>query len=171
MRPCQAAAILQKHQARYPRFWNWRREVVENAMIDRVIRSHHTGWPLYLTMSPNKRTLMNFPMQSGGAEMLRLAAVRLCGAGIVPVMLIHDGILFEESDPEKLARAREIMLGAGRDVCEGFEIGVDYSAIGVDDTTGKITKKVLSGGERYRDKRRALWPSAAAPCSAACPLF
>jgi hypothetical protein len=62
-------------------------EVVENAMIDRVIRSHHTGWPLYLTMSPNKRTLMNFPMQSGGAEMLRLAAVRLCAAGIVPVML------------------------------------------------------------------------------------
>jgi DNA polymerase I-like protein with 3'-5' exonuclease and polymerase domains len=43
MHPCQAAAILQKHQARYPRFWNWRREVVENAMIDRVIRSHHTG--------------------------------------------------------------------------------------------------------------------------------
>jgi DNA polymerase-1 len=160
MHPCQAAAILQKHQARYPRFWSWRREVVENAMVDRVIRSHHTGWPLHLTMSPNKRTLMNFPMQSGGAEMLRLAAVRLCAAGIVPVMLIHDGILFEESDPEKLAQARKLMLDAGRDVCEGFEIGVDHSTIGVDDTTGKISKKVLSAGERYRDKRpmaQKLW--------------
>jgi hypothetical protein len=34
-------------------------------------------------------------MQAGGAEMLRVAAVRLCDAGIVPCMLIHDGILLE----------------------------------------------------------------------------
>ena len=32
------------------------------------------GWPLRLSSSPNKRTLYNFPMQAGGAEMLRLAA-------------------------------------------------------------------------------------------------
>ena len=56
--------------------------------------------------------------------MLRLAVVRLCEAGIVPVMFIHDGILFEETDDEKLAHAKEIMLKAGRDVCD-FEIGVD----------------------------------------------
>jgi hypothetical protein len=37
----------------------------------------------------------NFPMQSGGAEMLRLAANRLCDAGLVPSMLVHDGILLE----------------------------------------------------------------------------
>ena len=53
------------------------------------------GWPLHLSSSPNKRTLYNFPMQGNGAEMLRLAAWRLCEAGIVPNMLIHDGILIE----------------------------------------------------------------------------
>ena len=72
--------------------------------------------------------------------MLRLATVRLCEAGIVPIMLIHDGILFEETDPEKIGLAIEVMRGAGRDVCDGFEIGVDID-------------QRLDGGARYRDKR------------------
>jgi hypothetical protein len=72
--------------------------------------------------------------------MLRLAALRLCDAGIIPIMLIHDGILFEETDPEKLDHAIEIMRGAGRDVCGGLEIGVDID-------------QRLEGGTRYRDKR------------------
>jgi hypothetical protein len=95
---------------------------------------------VYLTTSPNQRTLYNFPMQSGGAEMLRLAAWRLCEAGIVPIMLIHDGILLEESDREKIERAKDIMFGAGRDTCDGFEIGVDVD-------------QMLVGGARYCDKR------------------
>jgi hypothetical protein len=71
--------------------------------------------------------------------MLRLAAVRLCD-GIVPVMLIHDGILFEEFDRERIEHAKEIMIGAGREVCDGLTIGV-----GVD--------QYLEHGARYRDKR------------------
>ena len=97
--------------------------------------------------SPNKRTLYNFPMQADGAEMLRLAAWRLCEAGIVPVMLIHDGILLEETDREQIEHAKEIMRTAGRDVCDGFEIGVDVD-------------QLLIGGARYSDKRpmaRKMW--------------
>ncbi len=78
-------------------------------MLDRRIESCY-GWPLHLSHSPNRRTLFNFPMQSGGAEMLRLATVRLCAAGIVPIMLVHDGILFDEANEEQIAHAREIML-------------------------------------------------------------
>jgi hypothetical protein len=98
------------------------------------------GWPLRIATSPNERTLYNFPMQSGGAEMLRLAAWRLCEAGIIPCMLVHDGILFEETDRERIEHAKEIMRQAGRDVCDGFEIGVDVD-------------QMLVGGARYRDKR------------------
>ena len=54
--------------------------------------------------------------------MLRLAVWRLCEAGIVPVMLIHDGILLELGNEDQM-QAIEIM--AGREVCNGFEIGVD----------------------------------------------
>jgi hypothetical protein len=79
-------------------------------------------------------------MQSGGAEMTRYATVELCEAGIIPCMLIHDGILLEESDPERIEHAKEIMRKAGLVVCRGFEIGVDVD-------------QMLVGGARYRDKR------------------
>jgi DNA polymerase-1 len=137
--PLIASEIIERHKRRYPRFWQWRADMVQTAMLERKIESVF-GWPLYLSSSPNQRTLYNFPMQSGGAEMLRLATMRLCEAGIVPIMLIHDGILFEESDREKIEHAKEIMRSAGRDVYNGLEIGVDVD-------------QLLENGARYRDKR------------------
>jgi DNA polymerase-1 len=145
--PLIASEILERHRHRYPRFWEWRANMVRVAMLERRIESRF-GWPLRITTSPNERTLYNFPMQSGGAEMLRLAAVRLCEAGIVPIMLIHDAILLEESSMEKIEHAKEIMLQAGRDVCDGFEIGVDTDQL------------LIGGNNRYRDKRpvnQKLW--------------
>ena len=108
-------------------------------MLERKIESVF-GWPLRISTSPNIRTLYNFPMQSGGAEMLRLAAWRMCEADTVPIMLIHDGILLEEASLEHIEHAKEIMLQAGRDVCDGFEIGVDVD-------------QLLKGGAHYYDKR------------------
>jgi len=72
--------------------------------------------------------------------MLRIAAWRMCEAGIVPCMLIHDGLLLEVDTEEQIREAIDIMRAAGREVCDGFEIGVD------------IDQKLLNGA-RYRDKR------------------
>jgi hypothetical protein len=144
--PLIASEIIMRHQRTYPRFWAWRADMVDAAMLSRRIESVF-GWPLRISTSPNERTLYNFPMQSGGAEMIRLAAVRLTEAGIIPCMLVHDGILFEETDPERIEHAKEIMRSAGREVCNGFEIGVDVD-------------QMLVGGARYRDKRpmaQAMW--------------
>jgi DNA polymerase family A len=137
--PLIASAIIERHRKTYPRFWQWREQQVQMAMIRRRMETVF-GWPLHLTSSPNKRTLYNFPMQGNGAEMLRLAAWRLCEAGITPCMLIHDGILIEARAEVEIAQAIEIMKVAGRDVCGGFEIGVDVD-------------KRLEHGARYRDKR------------------
>jgi hypothetical protein len=137
--PLIASCIIERHKRTYPRFWQWRDDRVTAAMLARRIESTF-GWPLRITTSPNQRTLYNFPVQSGGAEMLRLAAWRLCEAGIVPAMLVHDGILFETANHEEIEHAMEIMRQAGRDVCNGFEIGVD------------IDQKLV-GGARYSDKR------------------
>jgi hypothetical protein len=134
-----ASEIIERHKRRYRRFWQWRSDMVQDALLQRHMESVF-GWPLHISHSVNQRTLYNFPMQSGGAEMLRLAAVRLCDAGIVPIMLIHDGILFEETDREKLDHAIEIMRNAGRDVCEGLEIGVDID-------------QLRENGSHYQDKR------------------
>jgi DNA polymerase I len=137
--PLIASEIIERHKRSYPRFWQWRTGMVRTAMLERRIESVF-GWPLHISTSPNQRTLYNFPMQSGGAEMLRLATMRLCEAGIVPIMLIHDGILLEETSRERIELAKEIMRGAGRDTCDGLEIGVDVD-------------QLLEGGARYCDKR------------------
>ena len=108
-------------------------------MLTRRIESAF-GWPLHISVSPNRRTLYNFPMQSGGSEMLRLATCRLCDAGIVPCMLVHDGILLEVTNMEQVEHAMEIMRAAGRDTCNGLEIGVDLD-------------QLLRNGARFRDKR------------------
>jgi hypothetical protein len=79
-------------------------------------------------------------MQSNGAEMLRLAAWRMCEVGIIPCMLIHDGLLLEARDMEQVEHTQEIMRTAGREVCDGLEIGID-------------TDQELRNGARYRDKR------------------
>ena len=123
--PLIASAIIERHRQTYPRFWQWRDEQVQAAMLERRIETRVRLAAAPQQLSPNKRTLYNFPMQGNGAEMLRLAAWRLCEAGIVPSMLIHDGILLEVRDREQIAQAIEIMKAAGRDVCDGFEIGVD----------------------------------------------
>ena len=78
--------------------------------------------------------------------MLRLAAVRLCEADLVPSMLVHDGILFEVNNEEQVEHAAEIMRAAGAEICNGLEIGVDVDQ--------------QLDGARYRDKRplaRRMW--------------
>ena len=137
--PLIASEIIERHKRSYPRFWQWRADMVQTAMLKRRIESVF-GWPLHISTSPNQRTLYNFPMQAGAAEMLRLATVRLCEAGIVPIMLIHDGILFEETEREKIEHAKEIMRQAGRDVCDGLTIDAEID-------------QMLENGARYHDKR------------------
>jgi DNA polymerase-1 len=134
-----ASDLIERHRRTYPRFWHWRAEQEQIAMVGRCIESVF-GWPLRITASPNKRTLYNFPMQANGAEMLRLAACRLCKIGIVPCMLVHDGILLELEYEEQLAQAVDAMTWAGRKVCDGFEVGIDID-------------QMLRSGARYRDKR------------------
>ncbi|HSR77927.1 MAG TPA: DNA polymerase [Xanthobacteraceae bacterium] len=144
--PLIASHLIEQYKRLYPRFWQWRDDMVQQAMIDRYMETVF-GWPLYLTSSPNRRTLMNFLAQGNASEMIRLATWKLCEAGIVPCMLVHDGILLELDSKDRIPEAIEIMRWAGREVCNGFEIGVDVD-------------QLLEGGARYRDKRpvaRAMW--------------
>jgi DNA polymerase-1 len=138
--PLIGSEVIIRHKQKYARFWEWRADMVQGAMLEREIKSGYDDWPLHISTSPNKRTLYNFPMQSGGAEMLRLAATRLCDAGIVPSMLVHDATLIEVRDAEQIEHAIEIMRQAGAETCNGFEIGVEV-------------EQRLEGGKRYSDKR------------------
>jgi DNA polymerase family A len=138
--PLIASEIIRLYARRHPAFWRGRLEAAQTAMLRRRIESSY-GWPLRISHSPNQRSLLNFPMQSDGSEMLREATARLCDVGIVPIMLVHDGILFEETDPRKIEEATEIMRAVGREICNRIDVGVDL------DWSTTMT------GPRYRDKR------------------
>jgi DNA polymerase I len=131
---------IEKHKRTYERYWEWKEERANAAMQDRELETQF-GWTLYLSHTPNRRTIYNFPMQGNGAEMLRLAATRMCEAGIVPSMLVHDAVLLEADSEEQIAQAVQIMERAGSDVCNGFKIGVDVERMKI--------------GGRFQDKRPA----------------
>ena len=68
--PLIASEIIERHKRRYPRFWQWRANMVQAAMLERKIESVFS-WPLYLSTSPNQRTLLTFRCSP--------AAPRCCG--------------------------------------------------------------------------------------------
>ena len=142
MHPLAAAEILDRHKRTYRRFYEWREAVADAAIVNKFITTKY-GWTLRLGADPNRRTLFNYKMQGNGAEMTRLATMWLCEAGIIPSMLIHDAILLEANSLEEIAHAKEIMMAAGREVCDGLEIGVD----------GDGADELLVNGARYQDKR------------------
>jgi hypothetical protein len=138
--PIIGSEVIIRYRNRYPIYCEWRNEKVQRATLERVIESEYDRWPLRLTHTPNRRSLYNFPMQSGGASMLRLAATRLCEAGLVPSMLVHDGILLELDNEEQVAHAKEIMFAAGNETVGGFQIDVDEA-------------QKLTNGQHFHDKR------------------
>ena len=138
-----AVAILDRHQQAYPRFYEWRESAADAAIVNRFITTKY-GWTMWLGPDVNRRTLYNYKVQGGGAEMTQIATVRLCEAGIVPCMIIHDALLLEEDNIEQIMHAKEIMMAVGREVCDGLEIGVDGD--GADEL-------LMNDRRRYADKR------------------
>ena len=140
--PLIASDIIERHRREYPRFWQWRENMVETRHAGRARSKAYSDGRCTSARSPNKRTLYNFPMQAGGAEMLRLAAWRMCEAGIVPSMLIHDGILLEvETDPEQIEHAQS------KSCCRPDATCVTASR------SASTSIRLLKGGARYHDKR------------------
>jgi DNA polymerase-1 len=137
--PVIANGWLEHHRRTYAQFWQHREDQMWQAMLSRHMEAED-GWPLHLLESPHRRTIYNFPCQSGGAAMLRSTAVRLCEAGLIPSMLVHDGILLELDHHEQIEQARTIMRDTGTEVCGGFVIDVDID-------------QIREHGEPYRDKR------------------
>ncbi len=108
------------------------------------------GWPIRLGFGTeaNARSLLNWPMQSNGAEMMRLACCEATEIDLKICAPVHDALLLEASaqdidvDIRKLnsvmRHASSLVLGGGR------ECGID------------VVKVVYP--ERYSDERgEAMW--------------
>src|SRR6185312_15116778 len=87
--PAEARDLLRRHREAFPRFWRWAEDQVTAAMLHGSLSSVF-GWRLRVGRDPNPRSLMNFPMQANGAEVMRVASIAAMEAGIEVCAPIHD---------------------------------------------------------------------------------
>jgi hypothetical protein len=144
--PAQARSLLAYHRATYKTFWRWIEATVDYAMLhNRLVTCF--GWAMHLRSQPNPRSILNFPMQSHGAEMMRLAACLLTERGLRVCAPVHDAFLIEVAAGEAqatAAQAKQAMAEASALVLNGFVLRTEV--------------KVFVSPERYLDKRGgAMW--------------
>jgi hypothetical protein len=142
--PCEARELLQLHRAVYRRFWQWSDDTVTSAVLRGRIETVF-GWRQHVGAEFNPRSLMNFPMQANGAEMLRLAACLATERGIAVCAPVHDAFLIEAPAATiegAVVELQDCMREASRIVLDGLELGSDAV--------------VVRAPDRYRDKRGAV---------------
>ncbi len=126
-----ATALLDLHKRRHRRFWEWSRQVTSSAVLTHRMRAR-LGWQRRIDAECNPRSLMNWPMQANGAEMLRLACIGLVEAGVTVCAPVHDAILLmaplDRLDHD-IARARAIMARAGAAITGGLDLRVGADTV------------------------------------------
>ena len=122
----------------YHVYFSWIKKIVAKSMI-RGYMTTKFGWRYWLqpTATINPRTLYNFPIQGNGSEMLRIAAIGICNAGIECNALIHDGLLVHvprKKFRKQFMKVKKIMEDASRkilnkDSSTDFVCGVEWQLI------------------------------------------
>jgi hypothetical protein len=141
-----ARDLIRVHQETYSRYWRWSNGAVDHAML---LRGLHTvfGWRIGVGPDSRPASLRNWPVQSTGAEILRLAACMLTDAGICVCAPVHDAFLIQaplDLIKEHVRLTKALMVEAARIVLGGFELRTDVTIIRYPD--------------RFMDKRGAkMW--------------
>lgn len=143
----QAKFIHNRLRLAFPRYYEWSSEVVREARAGHWLTTVF-GW--HQCMDIVSRTgIKNWPMQAGGAEMLRLACCLLTEAGIRVCGPIHDAALIESATDQihaAVTHAVKLMEEASRVILDGHTVPVDTV--------------VVSWPDRYMpddDDDRAMW--------------
>lgn len=144
----EAKELLRIHRNTYRKFWRWMDDTVSAAMLTSGLQTVF-GWRQQIGKDSNSRSLMNFPMQANGAEMMRMAAIVATESGIEVCAPIHDAFLvmapLHRLD-EDVVRMQEIMTAAGRLVTGGLDI--------------RTEAEIVRWPDRYMDERgRTMWNS------------
>ena len=146
--------LIRAHENRYPKFWRMADSAVACAMQGQAI-STVFDWRVRAGASGRWRSLLNFPMQANGAEMMRLACCMAVEAGIEVCAPVHDAFLIcaplDQIDA-RVAQMKEIMEEASRVVLDGFTIKADCSEFG---ENGKLLEfpQIVRFPNRYMIKR------------------
>jgi DNA polymerase I-like protein with 3'-5' exonuclease and polymerase domains len=142
----EARELLRKHHETYPVFWRWSDAAKDFANLHGKI-STVFGWEIHVGSDSNPRSVLNFPMQANGAEMLRLACCLATERGVRVCAPIHDALLIEaplEELDDAISVTEKAMVEASAAVLGGFELRTD--------------RKIIRYPDRYRDRRgQEMW--------------
>jgi DNA polymerase-1 len=145
----QAVNLLALHKLVYRRYWEWSNNVTSRAWGDGCMQSLY-GWRLNVTDNTKHTSLMNWHIQTGAAEMLRIAFGLAEANGVRVIAPVHDAALIEapvEDIQIHVAIMRECMELASAKVLGGFRVPTSH--------------EIVTYPDRYRDEkdREALmWP-------------
>jgi DNA polymerase-1 len=129
----EARELLRRHRETYRVFWQWAENNVNVALAGGVLRTVY-GWPIHSgsRRKLNDRSLLNFPMQANGAEMLRMAVCMATEAGLRICAPIHDALLLEaplERLDEDVLHLRSLMVKASEMVMGTLTCRVDADLV------------------------------------------
>jgi DNA polymerase-1 len=167
----EAQDILAHHHDFYPTYWKFTEEATIFApQRGRIFTP--AGWGMKIDSSmegqkkssgkihSNYRTLLNWPIQSTGGDMLRLACCMAVEAGLRVCCPVHDALLLVssidkiEEDTQRLsdimAQASNIVLG-GVITCRTDAKIVRYPDRYVDDDGVEMWNKVMGWMEEYEN--------------------
>ena len=151
--PIVARGLLEAHRDAFPVFWDWSDRVFNHACLEGSLHTRF-NWHVHVDANTRSRSLLNFPMQGNGAEMLRLACCFAVKAGVEVCAPVHDALLITAPVQEleiAVAKTKAAMVKASRAVLDGFELRVEVKT-GVDTKTGDEIETVC-WPNRYMDKR------------------
>ncbi len=128
--PVIAEALLESHKTAFPQFRRWSDDVVRYAALYGRLWSVFGWYRYYLQM--NEESSRNFPVQSAGAEMLRLAIILAQAAGVRVVAPLHDAMLIEFplcQAGEAVELVQQAMQRASELTLKGFPLRSDAKLI------------------------------------------
>jgi DNA polymerase I-like protein with 3'-5' exonuclease and polymerase domains len=120
-----ARGLLMQQRRQFAQFYRWSDALACMAHQGKQLTTR-LGWTLRFRPGSDveapERTGRNFPMQSHGAEIMRLVMIRATEAGLRVGGALHDGFTMEAASSEIEARAeamRAIMERSALDVIGG----------------------------------------------------
>ena len=120
-----------RHRRVYRIFHQWLGDTVAQARFDESISSPY-GWTQTITSDTKTRSIMNFPAQAAGADLMRLVSIAACESGLTVAAPVHDAfwVLTPISELDAtIERMTEIMTKTSTILTGGLPIGVEVAAV------------------------------------------
>ena len=143
----EAHEMLRQHRSIFAQYWKWSDDWVQHALQTGIMRTA-MGWTCRVgVLELNERSIRNWPVQTTGADILRVACIMAARRGIKLLAPVHDAVLIEAPVARidaDVALMQDIMRRASRIALTTGELRTDA--------------KIIRYPERYSDKRgKAIW--------------